>query len=173
MDTIIGVQAITGILLWGFVATVVMTIIMFGSQMGGLSRLSLPFLLGTCLTSNRDYAQLLGITLYLAGGWVFALFYTALFAALAATWWIGALAGLIHALFILVVVLPVLPHFHPGMATEYDGPTELKRLEPPGFMGFNYGYMTPLTTVAAHMSYSMVLGAFLPQAALDAFASYF
>jgi hypothetical protein len=30
------------------------------------------------------------------------------------------------------------------------------------FLGLNYGYRTPLTTLVAQMSYGLVLGAYLP-----------
>lgn len=147
------------VVLWGFAATVIMTIIMYGSQFAGLSRLSLPFLVGTCLTGNRDRATVLGFITYLTGGWVFAFLYAVAFTQLGGgTWWLGTLLGLVHGLFLLVVVLPVLPSFHPRMASEYKGPTEQRRLEPPGFLGLNYGYRTPLTTVLAHMAYGAVLG---------------
>ena len=44
---------IWNMIIWGFVATVAMTIIMQGAQGLGLSRLSLPFLLGTFFTGDR------------------------------------------------------------------------------------------------------------------------
>ncbi|MGE3280036.1 MAG: hypothetical protein AB7O13_03365 [Alphaproteobacteria bacterium] len=151
------------IALWGFAATVVMTTIMYGSQMAGLSRLSLPFLVGTCLTADRDRATILGFIAYLIGGWLFAAIYAALFAALGgASWWIGAVIGLLHGLFLLAVMLPVLPHFHPRMASEYDGPSDVRRLEPPGFLGLNYGFRTPVTTLLAQTAYGLTLGVFLP-----------
>jgi hypothetical protein len=55
-----------------------------------------------------------------------------------------------------------MPHFHPRMASEYDGPTDVRRLEPPGFVGLNYGYRTPATTLIAQVAYGLVLGTFLP-----------
>jgi hypothetical protein len=48
------------------------------------------------------------------------------------------------------------------MASEYDGASTVKQLEPPGFMGMNYGYRTPVATVAAQALYGAVLGG-LPQ----------
>lgn len=147
------------VLLWGFLATAVMTTILYGSQGLGLSRLSLPFILGTCLTGNRDWAIALGFIVYIIGGWLFALLYFMLFNRLGlASWWLGGVLGALHALFLLTVVLPVLPHIHPRMATEYDGPTAIRRLEPPGFLGLNYGHRTPLTTVIGHAVYGMILG---------------
>lgn len=150
------------LLLWGFAATMIMTIIMYGSQAAGLSRLSLPFLLGTCLTADRDWAHVLGFLGYMFGGWGFALIYAVLFAAVGTSWWIGALTGAVHGLFLLVVMLPTFPHFHPRMASEYEGPSDIRRLEPPGFLGLNYGYGTPLTTLIAQAAYGIVLGTFLP-----------
>lgn len=151
------------VLLWGFVATLIMTIILYGSQRAGISRLSLPFLLGTCFTADRDRAHIYGFVAYLIGGWLFAAIYAVLFAAVGTTWWIGAIAGLVHGLFLLLVMLPMMPHVHPRMASEYDGPTDRRRLQPPGFLGLNYGYRTPLSTLLAQIAYGTVLGAFLPQ----------
>jgi hypothetical protein len=150
------------ILIWGLAATVVMSTVLHGSQGLGLSRLSLPFLVGTLFTSDRSWASIFGFLFYLTGGWLFALIYFLLMAGAGAfTWWVGALIGLIHALFLLTVVLPLMPFFHPRMATEYDGPSAKRRLEPPGFMGLNYGYRTPLTTIVGQMLYGVILGAAL------------
>jgi hypothetical protein len=48
------------------------------------------------------------------------------------------------------------------MASEYDGATATRQLEPPGFMGLNYGQRTPLTTLLGQAVYGAVLGG-LPQ----------
>jgi hypothetical protein len=50
------------------------------------------------------------------------------------------------------------------MASEYDEASSTKQLEPPGFMGLNYGYRTPLTTLVGQALYGAVLGG-LPQLA--------
>lgn len=148
------------VLLWGFIASALMATILFGSQWLGLSRLSLPFLFGTLVTADRARATALGFALYLAGGWLFAVLYFMIFAELGfATWWLGALIGLAHGLFLVVVFLPLLPYVHPRMATEHDGPTATRRLEPPGFLGLNYGRRTPLTTIVGQVCYGIVLGA--------------
>lgn len=148
------------ILLWGLLATVAMTTIIHASQGLGLSRLSLSFLVGSLFTGNRARASVIGFMFYMIGAWVFAALYWWIFAGLGgATWWLGALLGGLHALFLLVVVLPLLPYLHPRMATEYDGPTATRRLEPPGFMGLNYGRRTPLTVLLGHAAYGAILGA--------------
>jgi len=60
------------LLLWGLIATVTMTTILQGSQGLGLSRLSLPFLVGTLFTANRNKAVVIGFIVYVIGGWLFA-----------------------------------------------------------------------------------------------------
>jgi len=56
--------ALSYLILWGFVATIAMTAILQGSQGLGLSRLSLPFLVGTFFTGNRRRAVILGFIAY-------------------------------------------------------------------------------------------------------------
>jgi hypothetical protein len=149
------------ILLWGFVATAGMTIILYGSQGAGLSRMSMPYLFGTFVSGNRHRAYVLGFVLYLLGGWLFSILYFLFFASIGrAGPWLGLLLGIAHGLFLLVVFLPVLPHIHPRMATFYDGPTSKQRLEPPGFFGLNYGRRTPLITLLAQALYGLLLGIF-------------
>lgn len=152
------------ILLWGFVATAGMTVILYGSQGLGLSRLSLPFLFGTFVTGNRHRANLWGFVLYLLGGWLFAIVYFLLFNSVGrAGAWLGLLVGVVHGIFLLTVFLPLLPHIHPRMATVYDGPTLKQRLQPPGFFGLNYGRRTPLITLLGQAVYGLLLGIFYGQ----------
>jgi hypothetical protein len=63
-------------------------------------------------------------------------------------------------LFLLVAVLPVLPLLHPRTASTYEGPTLERRLEPPGFLGLNYSWRTPLTTLLGHVLQVAILGVF-------------
>ncbi len=44
----------SGWLLWGFVGTVVLTTLMAGSQGMHLTRMNLPYMLGTIFTASRD-----------------------------------------------------------------------------------------------------------------------
>jgi hypothetical protein len=150
------------ILLWGAIAGAAMASILESAQHFGLSRLSLPFLLGTVLFSDRRWAMIFGFAIYLVGGWIFAAIYLLIFRAIGtASWWIGALLGGPHALFVLAVLLPWLPYFHPRVASELDGPAATSRIEPPGAFGLNYGRWTPLTTLLAHVCYGAILGAAL------------
>ncbi len=47
-------------LLWGFVATLALTTVLAGSQGLGLTRMNLPYMLGTIFTPNRERAKLVG-----------------------------------------------------------------------------------------------------------------
>jgi hypothetical protein len=147
--------------LWGFVGTVVLTGLMSASQRLGLTRMSLPYMLGTMFTPDRERAQMVGFFVHLLNGWWLALVYAAAFQSWRrASWWLGALIGLVHGLFVLVTIMPLLPGVHPRMASERQGPTPTRQLEPPGFMGLNYGARTPLTLLLAHLIYGAILGAF-------------
>jgi uncharacterized membrane protein YagU involved in acid resistance len=150
------------LVLWGLIATVAMTSILEGSRGLGFSRLSLPFLIGTFFTAQRRWAVIVGFIVYTIGGWLFAFLYFLLFASVGIfTWWFGALAGLLHGLFLLVSALPLLPFVHPRMASEYHAASAIRALEPPGFLAMNYGYHTPLTTLIGQIVYGATLGGFL------------
>lgn len=147
-------------LLWGFVATVTLTTLMAAAQGLGLSRMSIPLLLGTMFTPSRDRAMAIGPAVHLLNGWLFAFLYVAGFEALqTATWWLGAGGGALHALFVLTVAMPLMPAIHPRMVSESFGPTVNRQLQPPGFMALNYGRGTPLATLLAHLAYGAILGA--------------
>ena len=148
-------------LLWSFVATLVLTSILAGSQGVGITRMNLPYLLGTMFTPDRDRAKLVGVLAHFVNGWLFSLVYVAAFHAWGtSSWWLGALTGLVHASFVLAVGMPVLPGLHPRMANEQYGPTVVRQLEPPGFLGLHYGVRTPLSVVSAHLAFGAIIGAF-------------
>ena len=89
-----------GSLLWGFVSTVVLTGLMAASQGLGLSRMSLPYMLGSMFTPDRDRAKLVGFGVHLLNGWWLAFIYAAAFQSWRrAAWWLGAAIGFVHALF--------------------------------------------------------------------------
>jgi hypothetical protein len=148
------------ILIWGFVATAALSAVMFAAQRMGYSRLSLPFLIGTLFSGERSSANAAGLVVYLLGGWLFAFVYYFIFASIGRTgWWVGGLLGAGHGFVLLVMLLPLLPHLHPRMASDYEGPGGRRTLQPPGFLALNYGYRTPLTTILAHAVYGAILGA--------------
>src|SRR6266498_2723940 len=84
---------------FGFVATVVLTVIMVAAQLAGLSRMDIPMMLGTMFVESPDLARVIGFFVHLLNGQAFALLYAAAFALIGtATWWLGALFGLVHGL---------------------------------------------------------------------------
>lgn len=149
----------TSVLLPGFAGTVVLTSLLAASQGFGLTRINLPFMLGTMFTPDRQRAGLVGFAVHMLNGWLFATVYAATFERVRrGSWWLGAAIGLVHALFVLLAAMPTLPSLHPRMASEEHGPTPTRQLQPPGFLALNYGRRTPLSVVLAHLAYGAVLG---------------
>jgi hypothetical protein len=145
--------------LFGLLATTVLTAVMIAAQLGGLSRLDLPLILGTVVTPDPDRARVAGFLSHLVVGQAFALGYAASFALLdRATWWLGGLLGLLHGAIALMALLPTLAGIHPRMASNRAGPESTAVLEPPGLLGLNYGPQTPLVAMAAHLAYGIALG---------------
>lgn len=85
------------ILIWGFVATIVLTLIQSAGQGLRLTRMSIPFLLGTALTTNLDRSAAYGFIIHFLNGWGFSAVYAIVFVAWGqATWWQGLLLGLLN-----------------------------------------------------------------------------
>jgi len=118
--------------------------------------------LGTLVTEDPDRARVAGFFIHLVVGQGFALGYTAVFASLhRATWWLGALLGMLHVAIALLALLPLLPGVHPRMASVRAGPSSTAVLEPPGLLALNYGIQTPVVAVVAHVLYGTMLGTLL------------
>ncbi len=148
-------------LLWGFVATVVLSTMLSASEGLGFSRMSIAHMLGTLFTADRNRAGAVGFAVHLVNGWLFSLVYALMFESWhRVTWWLGAGVGLAHGLAVLVVLMPLLPGVHPRMASERSGPEPTRALEPPGFLALNYGRGTPIVTLVAHVAYGAILGGF-------------
>jgi uncharacterized membrane protein YagU involved in acid resistance len=149
-------------LLWSFGATIVLTTLLAMSQSSRLTRMNIPYMLGTMFTGHRDRAKIYGFLVHVVNGFVFALIYVAAFRAWGgATIVRGVTIGLVHAFFVLAVGLPMLPGMHPRMASETSGPSALRQLEPPGFFGLHYGWPTPVSVIASHVAFGAILGAFV------------
>jgi uncharacterized membrane protein YagU involved in acid resistance len=148
-------------IIWGFAATIVLTTISAVTQGLGLTRMNIPYMLGTMFTPDRDRARLYGFGVHMLAGWVFSFIYVLIFHALGeAGWWRGLLLGLIHAFFVLVVVMGLLPGVHPRMASEQHGPAAQNMLEPPGFLALHYGVQTPVAILLSHAVFGIILGTF-------------
>jgi hypothetical protein len=127
----------------------------------GLTRIDIPFILGSMFTANRNKAPWMGFFFHLMMGWIFACIYGLAFESSGLkTWWFGMAIGFVHGTSVLTVGLEVLNFIHPRMATPFQGPSPTKQLEPPGFLALNYGRGTPLVTLLAHLIYGGVLGTF-------------
>lgn len=150
---------------WGLFAlpaTIALTGIMAASQLAGWSRMDIPMMLGTMFVEDPDRARVMGSFAHLMSGYAFALLYAAAFALVgSASWWIGAAFGAFHGLAVLTVLLPMMPGMHPRMTSDRSGTTLSQTLEPPGFLGLNYGMRVPAVTLVAHIVYGAILGAFL------------
>jgi uncharacterized membrane protein YagU involved in acid resistance len=148
------------ILVAGFAATIVMSTVMAIGHGMGYTRMNIPLLLGTIFTAGRDRAMVVGVAVHFVNGLLFALVYGAVFEALGETsLLIGAVAGLVHALFVLTIGMLMLPGLHPHMVSEYYGPTPNRVLQPPGFLALHYGRSTPVVTILAHVVYGMIIAA--------------
>jgi hypothetical protein len=76
------------------------------------------------------------------------------------TWWLGAIGGAIHALFVSTVLVNVLlPVVHPRMGTPDTTANQVALIEAPGFLMLNYGRNTFLLNLIAHIAYGAIVGA--------------
>jgi hypothetical protein len=153
---------IWGTLVGGFLGTVLLTTTLRAGSEVGLTRMDLPFLLGTAVTADRVRAKIIGYALHFLFGLVFAVGYWVVFAATGNSGIVlGAALGLIHALFVgTALVNVILPALHPRMGTGFEAAGSAPLLEPPGFMLANYGRQTLLVMAVAHVVYGAIIGEF-------------
>jgi hypothetical protein len=144
----------------GIAGTLVLTTMTQAASEMGVTRMDLPFLLGTTVTENRRKAKAIGYAFHFLLGVAFAMAYGVFFRAIGwSAWWLGALLGVVHAFFIGTVLVNVLlPIVHPRIGTEDTAANEVALLEPPGFLLLNYGRNTFLVTLAAHVVYGAIVG---------------
>jgi hypothetical protein len=147
----------------GFAGTLVLTTALTTASVLHLTRMDIPFLLGTAFTADRTRARVLGYALHFVAGLIFALIYFALFAALGrAGWALGMAFGFVHALFAGTSLVNILlPAIHPRMGTPFSAADTAPLLESPGFMLLNYGRGTPVVTILGHLAYGAIVGAFV------------
>lgn len=158
---------ISGALAGGFVGTLVLTTVLRAASELSLTRMDIPFLLGTAFSGDRTRAKAIGYALHFLAGLVFALVYYAVFLAIDEhSWWLGGVFGLLHGVFAgTALVNLLLPLVHPRMGTPFTGAPSVAMLEPPGFMMLNYGIGTPLVALVAHFAYGALVGEFISLAA--------
>src|SRR6185295_11635143 len=144
----------------GFVGTLVLTTVQRGASELGMTRMDLPFLLGTSVTDNRRRAKAWGYLFHFLVGLAFALAYALFFVAVGRSGWLlGALLGALHAFFVSTVLVTILlPIVHPRIGTPETAASEIALIEPPGFLMLNYGRNTFLITLASHIAYGAIVG---------------
>jgi hypothetical protein len=160
-------MSVLGAALGGLVGTFVLTTILRGGSELGLTRVDLPFLLGTAVTSDRSRAKAIGYVAHFGFGLLFSMGYAVTFAVLDASGWLlGAALGLAHGLFSGTALVNVLlPVFHPRMGKPWTDARTRPLIEAPGFMMLNYGLGTPVISTIAHVAYGAIVGGFARWAA--------
>lgn len=154
---------IWGAIVGGLAGTLVLTTMLRAASELGLTRIDLPFLLGTALTEDRVRAKAIGYALHFGFGLLFALAYLAVFTVIDRSGvLLGAVLGLVHALFAATALVTILlPVVHPRMGTGFTAAGSAPMIESPGFLLLNYGRQTPLVTVTAHIVYGALVGGFI------------
>jgi len=154
---------IWGAVVGGLVGTLVLTTMLRAASELRLTRMDIPFLLGTAVTEDRVRAKAAGYALHFVFGLLFALAYYVIFVVIDESGvLLGALFGLIHAFFAASALVNVLlPVVHPRMGTDFTAAGSSPFLEPPGFLLLNYGRQTPVVTVIAHIAYGAIVGGFV------------
>lgn len=155
-------------LIAGFVATLVMTLLMNAGKAAGMTDMPpMPLVMGSMASGERKNAMGIGAVMHfiVMGTVVFGLAYAALFAAFDDDgWWVGLAIGVVLG----VMVMPMMPKMHPRMdddatgggpsggETVIDGAGGL-RVAAPGVLGSRWGKMTPFGLVMGHAVYGLVV----------------
>jgi hypothetical protein len=155
-------MSVWGAVAGGLVGTLLLTTGLVAASELRLTRIDLPFLLGTMFVPQRTRAKALGYLLHFLVGQIFALIYYAVFMAIDESGWLlGGAFGLLHGVFASTALVNVLlPVVHPRMGTSDTAADASPLLEPPGFLMLNYGRSTPLVTIAVHVVYGAIVGGF-------------
>lgn len=153
-------MTIWGALAGGFAGTLVLTSVLRAASEVRLTRLDLPFLLGTAVTADRQWAKVVGYLAHFSFGFVFALVYYGLFEAIGRSGWsLGAIFGLVHGVFSATALVNILlPVVHPRMGTSFSAADSSPLIEAPGFLMRNYGRSTPVVSLVAHVLYGTIVG---------------
>ena len=151
-------MSVWGAVVGGLVGTLVLTSLLRAASELGMTRMDIPFLLGTAFSEHRVHAKAIGYGVHAAFGLLFALAYWAVFAVVDESGWlVGALLGLLHGVFASTTLVLV----HPRMASPLTAAGDAPLLESPGFLMLNYGHATPAVTLLGHVAYGAVVGGFV------------
>jgi hypothetical protein len=154
--------SLQGAIAGGLLGTLLLTTILRTSSEVGLTRIDLPFLLGTAVTVDRSQAKIIGYIAHFGFGVLFALLYAWTFFAIDRSGWLlGAIFGLAHGLFAATALVSILlPVVHPRMGKPWTDASSSPFVEPPGFLMLNYGRGTPIVSMIAHIMYGAIVGGF-------------
>ena len=147
----------------GLAGTLLLTSALRAASELRLTRIDLPFLLGTAVTSDRQRAKLIGYLLHFVAGLMFSLAYFVGFVALGRSGWLlGVGFGVLHGLFAMTALVNILlPVIHPRMGDALSSVDSVALLEAPGFLMLNYGRTTPIVNLIAHAAYGTIVGGFV------------
>lgn len=147
----------------GLAGTFILTTVLRAASELRLTRIDLPFLLGTALTADRQRAKLIGYLLHFVVGLLFSLAYYVGFVGLGeAGWLLGTGFGVIHGLFAMTALANILlPAVHPRMGSSFSSVDSATLLEAPGFLMLNYGRATPVVNLIAHAAFGAIVGGFV------------
>ena len=143
-------MSIWGALAGGFVGTLVLTSGLRACSELDLTRMDLPFLLGTAFTTDRTRAKAVGYAapLRLRPALRARLLRLVLAPSERRAGGSGRFSASLHALFAGTALVNVLlPPVHPRMGTATTAADASPLLEPPGFLLLNYGASTPVVTL--------------------------
>jgi hypothetical protein len=154
------VTGLVSALAGGFIGTIVLTTMLSAATELKVTRMDLPFLLGTAITDRRGRAKAIGYALHFLAGLGFAIVYWLVLGAFGVAGWLpGVLLGAVHGAFagtgIVTVLLPVI---HPRMGSSASSAKRPALIEAPGFMMLNYGFGTPITMLVAHLAFGGIVG---------------
>jgi hypothetical protein len=157
---------VKGAIAGGFVGTLGQTTALRAASELGLTRMDVPFLLGTALSQDRRRAKAIGYVVHFVLGEAFALTYYATFRSIDRSGWrLGAVFGALHGAFSATALVNILlPVVHPRMGSPLSAADSTPQIEPPGFLMLNYGRRTPAVSLAANIAYGAIVGGFVSRA---------
>jgi len=155
-------MSVQAAMIGGLAGTFLLTTVLRSASELRLTRIDLPFLLGTVVTADRQRAKLIGYLLHFVVGLLFSLAYYVGFVGLGrAGWLLGFGFGVIHGLFAMTALVNILlPVVHPRMGSSLSSVDSTALLEAPGFLMLNYGRATPVVNLVAHATYGAIVGGF-------------
>lgn len=154
-------------LVGGAAGVVAMSMLMQMAVAMGMTRMQLPVILGSMITRDEDSAKRIGMMWHFVNGLIFGLIYAGVWKAFDITGhsvgtglWVGALFGAVHGI-AFAMVMPMMSAMHPraGGTLAAATPAGEVRLPSFGVGGKNFGSMTPMGVLAAHVVYGLVWGA--------------